>query len=247
MKSIIERWRQDATVAHVGPLAAFMVLIMLLSLGKVDYAGAPWWRAAPEHWFYPVQIVLVGALLFFWKKHYTFRPFSLRAGLIGAAAGVIGIAFWILPQWLHAHYGWQVKWLGIADRSGPGFDPTLFGSGTTGYYLTAAARLLRMTVLVPFVEELFWRGYLWRQMASEGEPWTSVPSGVRSLRAWAVTSVAMVFVHQPIDYVPCLIWSALAGGVLYWTRSLGACVVCHAVSNLVLGLYVLRTEQWGFW
>jgi hypothetical protein len=27
----------------------------------------------------------------------------------------------------------------------------------------------------------------------------------------------------------------------------GACVIAHAVSNLVLGIYVMKTRQWGFW
>jgi membrane protease YdiL (CAAX protease family) len=31
------------------------------------------------------------------------------------------------------------------------------------------------------------------------------------------------------------------------TKSLGACVFMHAVGNLALGLYVMKTQQWGFW
>ena len=32
-----------------------------------------------------------------------------------------------------------------------------------------------------------------------------------------------------------------------WTRSLSACVLTHAVTNALLGWYVLGTGQWGFW
>jgi hypothetical protein len=31
------------------------------------------------------------------------------------------------------------------------------------------------------------------------------------------------------------------------TKSLGACVWMHAVANLLLGFYVMKTRQWGFW
>jgi hypothetical protein len=31
------------------------------------------------------------------------------------------------------------------------------------------------------------------------------------------------------------------------TKSLGACVVAHAVTNLGLGIYIMVTRQWGFW
>ena len=42
-------------------------------------------------------------------------------------------------------------------------------------------------------------------------------------------------------------WGLMIGGLLAWTRSLGACIVMHAVTNLLLGLYVLRYRDWAFW
>jgi membrane protease YdiL (CAAX protease family) len=35
--------------------------------------------------------------------------------------------------------------------------------------------------------------------------------------------------------------------VAYRTRSLASCVVAHAVTNLLLGLWIMATRQWGFW
>lgn len=43
---------------------------------------------------------------------------------------------------------------------------------------------------------------------------------------------------------------AVAGviyGFLYLRRGLGAAIVAHAVTNLVLGLWVLKSGQWQFW
>ena len=31
------------------------------------------------------------------------------------------------------------------------------------------------------------------------------------------------------------------------TRSLRACILMHAIGNLLLGLYILRTHQFGYW
>jgi hypothetical protein len=28
---------------------------------------------------------------------------------------------------------------------------------------------------------------------------------------------------------------------------LASCVLAHAVSNLLLGLWIMQTRQWGFW
>ena len=43
---------------------------------------------------------------------------------------------------------------------------------------------------------------------------------------------------------------AIAGvvyGALYLRKGLGSAIVAHVVTNLVLGLWVLRTGQWQFW
>ena len=39
----------------------------------------------------------------------------------------------------------------------------------------------------------------------------------------------------------------MAYGVLYLRRGLAAAIVAHATTNLVLGLWVIRTGQWQFW
>ena len=39
----------------------------------------------------------------------------------------------------------------------------------------------------------------------------------------------------------------IAYGVLYLRRGLGAAIVAHVTTNLVLGLWVLKTGQWQFW
>ena len=35
--------------------------------------------------------------------------------------------------------------------------------------------------------------------------------------------------------------------LLVRTKSLGACIVAHAVTNLLLGIYVLWAKDWYFW
>ena len=39
----------------------------------------------------------------------------------------------------------------------------------------------------------------------------------------------------------------MIGGLLAYTRSIGACIIAHATTNLLLALYVLKTKQWFFW
>ena len=39
----------------------------------------------------------------------------------------------------------------------------------------------------------------------------------------------------------------MIGALLVYTKSLGACIIAHAVTNLLLALYVLKTHDWAFW
>ena len=40
---------------------------------------------------------------------------------------------------------------------------------------------------------------------------------------------------------------ALFNLVAYRTKSLASCVLVHAAVNLMLGIYIMQTGQWGFW
>jgi hypothetical protein len=42
-------------------------------------------------------------------------------------------------------------------------------------------------------------------------------------------------------------WGLMIAALLVYTRSLGACIIAHGVTNLLLGGYVLYTKSWYFW
>lgn len=244
------RLRDSDTAAHVAPLFVFMAFVAVPDWFRIENSELPWFRRAPEHWVYPLQTIFCGALLFWFRRHYQLRPWrGLGLAVMLAAAG---IAAWILPAWLYQQWGtgestpsWW-SWFGVVGRK-EGFDPTVLAEWPAWQSAAIVMRFVRMVVVVPLVEELFWRGFLMRYLNAGDAPWRSVPFGVHSWRAFGIVTVLVMLAHQPEDYLVALVW----GSLVYWlavrTRSLGACVVMHAVGNLLLGLYALRTQQWGFW
>lgn len=258
--------RDNKTVAYVAPFIAFMLLLLVKDLPGVhiDHPDRPWWQFAPEQWIYPLQtIVSLGLVAYFWKN-YTFRPFK---GIgFGAFIGVVGILVWVLPSWLYdvmnvatwTQPEWMEKlplinedrtiWamLGLAPRA-EGFDPTLFSDNPTAYWSAVIMRIIRMTVAVAFLEELFWRGFLWRYFVNMDKPFWKTEFGIKKWKPIAITIGLFVLVHAPEDYFGCLIYGILISWVAIRTRSLAACVVCHAVSNFILGLYIMYTGKWGLW
>jgi membrane protease YdiL (CAAX protease family) len=50
-----------------------------------------------------------------------------------------------------------------------------------------------------------------------------------------------------VQIVTALVWGLMIGWLLVRTKSLGACIVMHGVTNFLLGAYVLYTHDWYFW
>ena len=79
------------------------------------------------------------------------------------------------------------------------------------------------------------------------EKFYAVPVGAFSWLSFAVVTVGFGFAHSRADWIAALITGALYNCVAYRTKSLTSCILAHAVTNLLLGLWIMKTRQWGFW
>ncbi len=214
---------------------------------KDGTAGAPWYLAHPEQWVYPIQMLVGLAAVAFWWRRYTFRPLGSREILLAIVAGSVGIAAWLLPGWLflHGHVP-EVKWLGCLSRE-DGFDPTLWPEGGGAYWTAVLLRFVRAVICVAFVEELFWRGFLWRTLAEPYREFHEGPFGSPGWKPFWGTVLGVVIIHGTADYAGALVWGLLGAWLHLKTRSVGAAVIFHAVGNLLMCLYIMKTRQWGYW
>lgn len=208
-----------------------MVGLMLVSLVKDSNADSIWLRS-PEYWIYPLQTILCAAVMIFYWRQY---DFGKCCGIpLALAAGIVVLVAWISPQTLFG-----------AGRRVDGFDPSVFGEGTALYWMTVAARFARLVVVVPLVEEIFWRGLLMRYLIRE--EFTSLPVGAFQWKSFAAVAVCFMLVHGMADWPAAFFCGVVYNFVAVRTKSLSACVLAHAVTNLGLGVYIMTTRQWGFW
>ena len=253
MKETMRRWQGSAMAAHAVPLVVFVLFTAVPGWFRIDNAALPWYQQGPEHWVYPIQTLICAGLLLFWRQHYTLSPW--RGLVLAVLLGVVGIALWIAPGYLH--FLWRDQnvvwpswweWLGWSDRY-EGFDPGLLKEHPVGQQASISMRFVRMVIVVPLVEEIFWRGFLMRYVVAEmrGADWRAIPFGTHHRVSFWVTTLGVTAIHNTADWPAAFIWGALMYGLAVRTKSLGACVVMHAVGNLILGIYVLQTQQWGFW
>jgi CAAX prenyl protease-like protein len=208
---------------------AFLALTGAVTQGSAVLATFPF----DVRLIYPYKVGCVALLLgFFWRRYAEFaRPgLQLYEALWGV---VVGIGVFLL--WISLDQGW------MSFGHSAGFDPRT-SSGATDWSL-ALPRLLGAVLVVPVMEELFWRSFVMRWIARP-EFLELTPAHVGS-RALLVSSVMFGMEHS--------LWLAgiVAGLVYGWlyikSKNLWVPVLAHATTNGLLGLWVLQTGQWSFW
>jgi hypothetical protein len=217
-------------------LAPFLAFFALLAAGSaVEHFGeghASWLLSETRYWVCPLQTLVCGGLLIrYWRVYQWKLPAKL---LLTVTVAALALVIWIAPQqWLHS------------PRRLEGFDPAFFGASGWPYFLNLGFRLLRLVIVVPLLEEIFWRGFLLRYLIDDH--FTAVPMGSFSWLSFGVVTAGFCLEHSPTDWPAAIVTGALYNFVAYRTRSLSSCVLAHAITNALLGAYVLHTAQWGFW
>lgn len=186
------------------------------------------------HWLYGVRsIIVAGLLLLFWRR---FDELAVRRPGVPACllALVVGLA--VLAVWLALDSGFFVL-----GQPGSGFDPRTGGDSID--WLLALMRLAGSALVVPVMEELFWRSLVMRWL--ENTDFAAVDPVRVGIFALLSSSLAFGFEHSQ--------WAAgvlagLAYGWLYQrSRNLWVPIISHAVTNAGLGVWVLATGTWYFW
>jgi len=98
-------------------------------------------------------------------------------------------------------------------------------------------------IVVPLMEELFWRAFLIRWLVRAD--FKQVPVGTFSWPSFAVTVVLFGGEHR--EWLAGLICGAMYNWLLYKRKDVFSCVVAHAVSNAALTAWVLARGDWKFW
>ncbi len=222
---------------YVGPFLVFLAFSLLgfcVDSWKWAHPSAPWYQQAPEMWIYPLQVVACAAYIWRIRRDVQWRA-PLRYCLAGALVGIAGIAAWLVPYLA----GW------IPDDGG--FEPSLvFGADTGAVVVAYFFRFARAALIVPIVEEFFWRGYLMRWCVNRDFPQT-VPLGQGSLVSYIVVTAAFILAHNPVDYAGAFVYGSLAYALVVRTRCLLPVVIMHAVANFIMGCCAVCLDLPQLW
>jgi uncharacterized protein len=104
-------------------------------------------------------------------------------------------------------------------------------------------RLYGLVLLVPVMEELFWRAFLLRYLTAND--FTTVRIDAFSQGAFWWVAAGFGIAHP--EWLPAVITACAYGLLLRRTGSLFATVLAHATTNAALGVYILWTHDWVYW
>lgn len=212
---------------YVLPFVAFMVI-----LGFSDYL------TVLGVWEQPVRVMVLSVILFVFSRSVI--SFRLRSPLLTIGVGVAVFLIWIGPDVLFP--GYREHWLFQNDLTGrlkSSMSPEMRAN-----VVSLLFRSIRAAVLVPIIEELFWRAWLMRWVINT-EFWR-IPLGTYTFRSMAVVALLFASEHGPYWEV------GLVAGVIYnWlmirTKSLGDCILAHAITNACICVYAIKSQNWQYW
>ena len=162
----------------------------------------------------------------------------------GIWIGLLGIGLWIGLSHLHLEQRLATllpAWLSPDARVA--YNPFEQLATPLAIWSFLAVRTVGLALLVPLVEEVFWRGFLLRWTIDP--EWEKVPLGEYTWGSCMIVTAMFTLAHP--EWLAAAVYCLLLNGLLYWKRDLWLCIVAHAVSNFALAIYVLWTESWWLW
>jgi CAAX prenyl protease-like protein len=195
---------------------------------------------------YTVKIALTLAAIVFVLPGY--RQFPFRISVLAIVFGITGVVLWIgichleLESALLTPLGLE-EFVGLGAR--PAFNPLAELAATPAWaYTFLAIRFLGLALIVPIIEEFFLRGFLMRFVIRED--FSTVPFGTLTPAA-AIIGTAVPMLMHPAELFAAAVWFSLITWLMWRTRNIWDCVAAHAVTNLLLGIYVVTQHQWQLW
>ncbi|PLY46357.1 CAAX prenyl protease-related protein [Janthinobacterium sp. ROICE36] len=216
-----------AALPRVAPFLAYLSFIFI-----ADMLGRLGITAQDVRWLYAVKIGVVLGMLLYWRRSYTELAWTGLGARATAVAIFAGLVVFLL--WINLNAGWMS--IGSAD----GFDPR--NDGRIEWTLVVL-RIAGAALVVPVMEELFWRSFLLRWIDSPD--FLAFQPRLASAKAFVISVVLFGLEHN--------LWLAgIVAGVAYSllymrSQNLWSPILAHGVTNGVLGLWIISGGHWTYW
>lgn len=212
----------DPLRARVLPFLVFLALTVCQ--GRFGPASACW--------FYLAKTVVGGFLI--WQMRRTVSEMRWAVSWEAIAVGIVVFAAWV---GLDPYY----PKLFTTGATGSPFD--VFGNASALAWFFVVVHVLGMTLVVPPIEEVFYRSFVYRYIASK--EFLAVP--LHRFLPLPFFATAALFGISHNEWLPAVLCAAIYQWLVIRKNRLGDAMVAHAVTNLLLGVWIVWKHAWNFW
>jgi len=222
--------RASPALVRAFPFALFILLTALQ-----PYAGH-----AGRYWIYLLKTVVTAMLL--WESRALIQEMRWNFGWEALVVGVGMFLVWInLGDWMQRMGAGS---FGIWKVGGPTWNPKeTFGSSSASAWSFIAVRVLGSTLVVPPMEEVFYRSFVYRFLVRS--EFQTVPLGYFAWMPFFATSVVFGCEHR--EWLAGIVCGLAYQGLVCWKKRLGDAITAHAITNALLAYWVIQRGQWQFW
>ena len=177
-----------------------------------------------------------------------YRQFPFRISPLAIVVGVVGVVLWIwlchlqFERKLLAPLGLE-KFFGLGDR--PAYNPL----EATGRHARLGVHISWHPLPRPRARRADHRRVLPPRLPDAiRRPRRLVGRSVRQRHALAaIVGTAVPMLMHPAELLAAFVWFSLVTWLMVRTKNIWDCVAAHAVTNLLLGIYVVTQHQWQLW
>jgi len=222
MKALLNKLEQSPSLLRTIPFAIF--------LGLTFCQGQ--FGEASRYWFYLAKIVMGAWMLWIVRPWIAEMRWAVSWEAIGV--GVMVFVVWI---------GLDPFYPKLPGAGTPWNPQSQFGKHSTLATLFIGVRLIGVTLVVPPLEEVFYRSFVYRWIVNPD--FQSVPLGRFAWIPFLVTSAVFGFEHH--EWLAGILCGFAYQGLVCWKKRLGDAMTAHALTNFLLGVYVIWKGAWNFW
>ena len=226
----LEGIRSNPVLARAVPFLLFIAFLMASSMLAPIASSA----GISLSWLAVARGLIVALVLaWFWGSYIELKE----------TESVYAIHWWVAIGAGIAVFGIWIEWgnSGAVITHSEKFVP-LLPDGSLDWP-KALLRLAGLALVVPVMEELFWRSLILRWI--EQHDFLSLSPRRVGLGAFVITTALFAVEHD--SWVAGAIAGITYNALYMWSRNLWIPIVSHAVTNGALGIWIIATRNWQYW
>jgi uncharacterized protein len=221
VEPLTKKLQSSPILARVAPFVLFVGITFLQ--GQFGEAS--------RYWLYLAKTILGIWLVWAMRPAVTEMrwAFSWEAVVVGVAVCVV----WVGLDGYYPKFG----------KAAGGWNPLAqFGESPLAWVFIVG-RILGSSIIVPPLEEVFYRSFLYRYIVKPD--FLAVSLGKFHIVAFLVTAVLFGFSHY--EWLAGILCGFAYQGLVLRKQRLGDAMTAHAITNFLLGVWVVWKGAWNFW